>query len=269
MISPCPRCQGTRFWQLSSIREQQGDGVPVPLAPELIARVRTRTELRMGRAASLAPFRFEETEDPYTVAKGHFEALVCRGCGHTRWSVRELDSLSQLERTDHACPDCQVASFRRVPEVQERAEGVPVRLNVIQRGPEGGAGRFEVLISDGCGRAFWYARELEKLEPHPKHRLKAVETGTPCSECKSARSFELETFEERGDGKIVPLHLALWGGAIFYHSTGHFSLAICRDCGHVEWYAKGFEGLRENHELGIAAVEALPPPPAGGQGPYR
>ena len=69
-----------------------------------------------------------------------------------------------------------------------------------------------------------------------------------------------------GDLGIVPLHVLLYAGALFYHAIGKFGTAVCRDCGFTEWFARDYGRLRHAPRRGVSLLERSARAEAG---PYR
>jgi hypothetical protein len=258
----CPKCGGTSFWQLDMVREQQGDGVPVPLAPLLRERTRTRRQLRMNERDG---FQYVDVPEPYCIANGRFEALICRGCAHVRWYARGLQPDDRLEPVERACPECRDVGFWRVSTVQERsADSHAVPMQVLHHGRNRWRGQFSALISRGCGLTMWLVRDLDRVVP--SRGLSAVDVR--CAACGPRRGWYVETVKEQGDAWVTPLRLVLTGGALFYRGTGSFALSICGTCGLAEWEAKGAEKLRADEQLGVRRIDVVAALHAS-EGPYR
>ncbi len=224
----------------------QGDDAHGTLAPTLKARERER-----GTGSE-------------TVGNGHFETLVCRGCGNTRWFARDVKPDPELEPIERQCRECDEHRFWRVHALRERSYlGLPIALPVVHLGHLG-AGHYKLEICRGCGNTRWFAgiaeAELEGAAPLADGRL--------CGGCSSDRFFHVERVMEHGATGLTPLRLQLRDGVFFCKALGTFDVVFCRACKLVEWYAKGADRLREDPVHGISAVEAT----VGAQpveGPYR
>jgi hypothetical protein len=66
----CPNCDGREIWRIERMHERGHGSVPQPFGVVLERTFWTGSE-----------------------AKGHFEVLICRGCGFTEWYAKEIDFL--------------------------------------------------------------------------------------------------------------------------------------------------------------------------------
>jgi predicted nucleic-acid-binding Zn-ribbon protein len=234
----CPRCGHAQFFRLHAMPEQVGSGVPGELAPTVKERV----------------------------GNGRFETLLCRGCGHTRWFAREVKPDPELEPVQSHCVECDGHQFWRVRTLRERAyDGMPVALAVVHpKGAPKGSGHYELKLCQGCGATRWYAHVA-----HPVSLgVVPMIDGRTCAACGGRHFLRVDDAKEEGDTGPTPLRLLLRDGILFYRALGTFDVVYCRDCALAEWYAQGWERLREDKKLGISLVEAT----AGTRpaaGPYR
>lgn len=66
----CPTCDGREIWRIERIFERGGGNAPQPFGVTLERDFWTGSE-----------------------AKGHFEVLICRGCGLTEWYAKSTAHL--------------------------------------------------------------------------------------------------------------------------------------------------------------------------------
>ena len=191
---------------------------------------------------------------------GHYETLSCSGCGYTRFYARAFVH-SHLRHERRTCAECgDTRDFYRVL-AYERDRDAALEPHLVVTTPTQSGGRFLTRGCGSCGLTDWQAIEMAGITPEPTAGVTA-RRGDPCA-CGHPERLWVETVRESGQALAVflkrhyPLDRAL----------GHFSTAICRLCGAVEWFARGLETLEPDLAHGLSLVEGKGPPAGGG--PYR
>jgi predicted nucleic-acid-binding Zn-ribbon protein len=89
-----------------------------------------------------------------------------------------------------------------------------------------------------------------------------------CPKCQGRKLWHIEQMSERnGHNQLGPIAVAFhqsWLG-LGAQQQGSFETYICKACGFTEWYAQGFEELREDPERGVRSIGDGD----DDQGPYR
>jgi predicted nucleic-acid-binding Zn-ribbon protein len=254
----CPRCGHLKLWKIHAVPEQQGHGPPAPLSPTLKAHAKERYLTNV-----LRPKVHEKT---VSIGNGRFEALICIGCGYTRWYARDVKADPELQPANHRCTECEGLNFWRVPTLRERAsDGLPAPLHVVQECGFG-VGHFELFLCRACSRMQWHAHSVARVMEH----LPAVTEEHPCASCSGRNFIQVEQFTEQGAHGATPLRAVLRKGALFCSERGCFEILFCRTCGLTEWFAHDLERIEEDPALGVTRVTADGPAPAPiPNGPYR
>jgi predicted nucleic-acid-binding Zn-ribbon protein len=241
----CPKCGNGQLWNVRTMREEAGVGVPVEMA------------------VTIEQFGWD------LVPRGRYETLVCRACGFTQWYGRDLDERTRLESLPLDCPECELQRpFWTVPLVHERGTiGQPTELRVFRKGfPKlWGEGHFQTYLCSACGYTRWFARGMANVDADPTNGLFSFDEGA-CPACANRRRFRIETMTEIGDLGIVPIHVLLRAGLLFYQAVGKFGTLVCRDCGYTEWFAREFTRLRHDPKRGVSLLERAAHSKVG---PYR
>lgn len=95
-----------------------------------------------------------------------------------------------------------------------------------------------------------------------------------CPKCAGRRIWLLESFRipaESGEATALPVvpHQPAERGSFFAFARlaplGKFDVYLCASCGYSEFYARTFEGLREDVAHGVRLLDASPAP----AGPFR
>jgi hypothetical protein len=243
----CDRCGATRFWQVRAVRERAHSG--------LIELGVTFTD------GGLGAFEWH----------GHFETLICRGCGFVAWYAHGLDGIT-LPPVKRACVECghHEAFAIELYERDGREDafyGDAVHLRVVRKGfPKfWDDGWFAATICAHCNRVEWTVRELSALDPDPTHGLRAE--SDLCRRCHGERLWNIGPIREMGRHGREPL------GIDYDHklrAVGAFSVRVCRSCGGCDWFAYQLDDLDERPEVGIVKLDKDPPGGSGpAQGPYR
>jgi hypothetical protein len=202
--------------------------------------------------------------------RGHFETLICRGCGFCAWYAHGLGELTlpTVARSCHECGHRQAYSIEVFEhDGLDAIEGMPVRLRALRKGfPKfWNDGWFAAHLCCQCNRVEWSVRELSAIDPDPGQGL--TERTGACQLCKGQRLWHITPIREVGPWGSRPL-------GVDYDKKlrplGTFATEVCRTCGFCEWWAHELDSLEERPEAGIVAVDKEPP--ANGNpsnGPYR
>lgn len=244
----CPRCEGEQFLRVRNVMD----------AAERAASVEwhRRPVGRRGRSAV-----------------GHFETLICRGCGHTTWFAFDWLEADGTVRVAY-CDGCErEVEHRSLPAIEHTPQGL-CQAKIV-RGNLSWEGGLELSICRPCGLTSWEGSGLAALEyTHrgQKHRL--VDGEAACRRCHATRLILVDAAEEiAGSSRsAAPIAVAVVEARalrfICYASRrGRYALQICRACKAVDWLARDLDQVKLDPAQGIEAVGARPTGERGG--PYR
>ncbi len=248
----CPRCEGTRFFHVLRMLDAIGDHdrVEWKVRPVGVAGVG-------GSKEDLTPL-------------GHFETLLCRGCGHTIWYGRDWEGLQGRRLRAH-CNECDAdTSHLSFAAVELTSAGFePVR---ITHGILGREGFMQLSLCTTCDRASWRGTEYAHLEGgHFVDYRVTTEPDRRCLTCLAADAIVDEKIYEYDRVPVSIAHAEAGPLQRFFgldkKLVGHFSIRLCRPCGAVEWYAQQLDKLVHDPAHGVLAIGE--PPAASTGGPYR
>ena len=252
----CPKCAGRIFWQVRGMREHGGGGRIPELAPAYEVERALFDYRRMNWQPSSAMVRL-----------GRLDTLICRACGYCEWSAHNYRG---GEPVAGWCTDCGSGRFGLLRMKNDSGAPEPVDMRVIWHGfPEyRWAGRFETRACLECGVLSWYARALELPEGAAAvHGVSAEESASGCIGCGGRRRWRIETVHGQGDRSPPPLRVLLRDRLFLRHEVGKFSVTICRECGHTDWWAREFGELSASAKNGVSLLQGTAHLPNGG--PYR
>jgi hypothetical protein len=250
----CERCEGERFFHVQRMRDARSAGENVLTwhdRPVAVGRV---------------PIPGAPTEE--IAPLGHFETLLCRGCGLTRWYALDWQGL-HAPRAPGPCLDCH----RDTPHVEiaavEHASLQGYEQPRITHGMLGREGFLWIRMCEPCGRVQWRGTEYAHLDRKHFVRYRLVDDPTrPCLRCHATAAIVDERVQEF-DYVAIPLVVIerphFFNLVRLYDRLGHFTLRLCKLCGAVEWYAREFEQLAG--AAGVIPIGERAPASTGG--PYR
>lgn len=214
---------------------------------------------------------------------GHFDLLVCRGCGYTVWYALDYAVVSGSVQPT-ACRECKSVTRQISLHAVERSAWsalveaaltrarttVPTRTGETEVFlPEG---TLAISVCTGCDRVAWNGIGYLDLTSARSGAYEVrAEPRRRCLACDASDAIVDDRVQEL-DWPAVPVAVAekrwLFGALRYDALVGHLGVRLCRPCGAVEWYAHDFARLAHDPANGVFA---LGEPPAGSlrQGPYR
>jgi predicted nucleic-acid-binding Zn-ribbon protein len=256
----CERCEGTRFFHVQRAKDAASSWTWERGA------ARTWRDRPVGTENLLHP---RDGED--RIPAGHFDMLVCRGCGLTVWYAKDRQEIVAPE-TRGACRECRVDTTHLAIAAVEHGENGKLEEVRITHGMLGREGYLFLSVCTDCDRAEWIGRGYAHLDlkNFVAYELRE-ERDRRCLVCGASAALvdERVTEHERNPIPIAIIERSsLYGLIRRAQIVGHFALRLCRPCGAVEWYARDFATLAHDPAHGIFAIGS-PAPVASVEGPYR
>ncbi len=203
-------------------------------------------------------------EDDALQPLGHFETLICVGCGFTRWYAFDWHEAPGKDLRA-ACVECaDETPQRRMSAVEHIPNGFD--QPPLTRGRLSHEGRLFITVCRRCDGVRWTGADYEQLDRRyfVAYKLR-TEHQRPCLTCRGTDSLIDEHASEL-DGTRIPVAVQMTNVHTSSKTVGGFSIRLCRPCGAVEWYANEPESLRPNDAAAIFTVGATA---TQARGPYR
>lgn len=241
----CPRCGGKRFVHSRRMLD-------------VVRRDDVATEEWRVRPVAVC-----RDENDVLQPVGHFETLVCTGCGCSRWYAFGWHEAPGKDLRA-ACSECaDETPQRRMSAVEHIPNGFD--QPPLTRGRLSHEGRLFITVCRRCDAVRWTGADYEQLDRRyfVAYKLR-TEHQRLCLACRSPDALVDEHACEL-DGTPIPVAVQTTrdGTAV---PIGGFSIRLCRPCGSVEWYAHAPASLKPDD---AAAIFTVGPTAVQARGPYR
>ncbi len=125
----CERCEGTRFFHVQRAKDAASSWTW------------ERGDARAWRDRPVGAENLPQPRDGEDrIAAGHFDMLVCRGCGLTVWYAKDREGIVAPETRVTACRECRIDTTHLVLAALEHGENgalADVRITHGMLGREG------------------------------------------------------------------------------------------------------------------------------------